>query len=201
MPVGNMSNVASVTEANNGFGRIINTIGPLSSSTTALAASKVVVTGTGKLLATTTSVTSAEIEYVAGVTGPIQNQLTGKAALASANTFTQANEFQADTYLNYSVKAKVTSVTGAVNPYVTAVGDFILAVNNGTSGAIGITIPSAVTYAKRLLIIKDIAGNMTTYAVTLTPTAGNIDGAATLVMNTNYMSVTLFSDGTNWYII
>lgn len=106
MPTGNMSNVASETEANNGFARIINTIGPLSGSATALAASKVVVTGAGKLLATTSSVTAAEVEYVAGVTSPIQNQFTGKAGLSTANTF----QYALNTSANVGAKAAVATV-------------------------------------------------------------------------------------------
>lgn len=54
----------------------------------------------------------------------------------------------------------------------------------------------------RIFIVKDIAGNAGTNNITVSlETAGNIDGAATAVINANYNSITLMIDGTNGYII
>lgn len=51
---------------------------------------------------------------------------------------------------------------------------------------------------KILTIIKiDSSGN----TVTITPTSGTINGAGTKVLNTQYQSATIQTDGTNWFII
>ena len=208
--LGNLSNVADYNKANNAFGSVKNILGPLTAEATALTADRVVVTdsSTKLLKANTDGITAANLAVLSGQSTALSTQFAGKvnttgtnATISATNYFTGINTFTGTTYLNYAVKAKISTATGSPNPYVVFAGDFIIAVNNETSGAIRITIPSAVTYPNRILIVKDIAGNMSTYAVTLTPSAGNIDGSETLVLNTNYISVTLFSNGTNWFII
>lgn len=53
----------------------------------------------------------------------------------------------------------------------------------------------------RQLIIKDQIGTAATYAVTLTPVAGTIDGSPTYIMNFNFQSVNLLCGGAgNWSI-
>ena len=54
----------------------------------------------------------------------------------------------------------------------------------------------------RIFIIKDIAGNAGTNNITISlETLGNIDGAATAVIDANYNSITIMINGTNGYII
>jgi len=54
----------------------------------------------------------------------------------------------------------------------------------------------------RMFVIKDIAGNAGVNNITVSlETAGNIDGAATAVINAAYDSITLMIDGTNGFII
>ena len=66
-----------------------------------------------------------------------------------------------------------------------------------TGGAIVATLPAPANGAQ--VIVKLVAGIAT---VTLTQHAAElIDGAATQVVNTLYQTVSVISDGTNWWVI
>ena len=62
----------------------------------------------------------------------------------------------------------------------------------------GYTITLAKPTDGRRLTIKDEVGGAGTTAITI---VGTIDGATNLTINTNYGSVTLIADGTNWFTI
>lgn len=49
--------------------------------------------------------------------------------------------------------------------------------------------------------IKDYKGDAATNNITVTPSSGLIDGAASFVININYMAASLVFDGTNWSIV
>ena len=69
-----------------------------------------------------------------------------------------------------------------------------------TSNAIALTIPSGSTaqVGNRYEIKKiDSSAN----AVTITATGATIDGAASITLPSQYQSVTLVCDGTNWFIV
>ena len=67
--------------------------------------------------------------------------------------------------------------------------------------AIAVTLPSASTVSKSFYTLKDINGKASAYNVTVTPAAGNIDGAANYVIKVDYESATFYSDGSNYWII
>ena len=70
---------------------------------------------------------------------------------------------------------------------------------DATAGAITVTLPKAARWAGLTLIIKKIdASNNVTIDGDGSET---IDGAATVVLNTQHHSRTLFSDGSNWRVI
>jgi len=69
-----------------------------------------------------------------------------------------------------------------------------------TTAARTLTLPSAS--ADMFLTIKDISGQAQTNVITLeTPGAELIDGGATFVMDSNFSSVSVVSDGTDYFII
>jgi hypothetical protein len=78
----------------------------------------------------------------------------------------------------------------------------------GNSAPVTLTLPSAASSYDSTwnraneFVIKDASGLANTYNITITPAgADTIDGAASLVLNSNYASVTLTSDGvSNWEI-
>lgn len=87
-----------------------------------------------------------------------------------------------------TVATKTTTYT-AVN------ADIILA--DASGGAFTITLPAA---SNRLVVVVkkiDNTGNL----LTISPAAGTIDGQSTHTLAQQYTSVTLTSDGSNWFVI
>lgn len=68
-----------------------------------------------------------------------------------------------------------------------------------TSAARILTLPSALNNLR--LYIKDITGSSETNNITINPLSGTIDGASSLIINSNYGSAHLVSDGVNWFIL
>lgn len=62
----------------------------------------------------------------------------------------------------------------------------------------GYTVTLSGPEKARKLIIKDEAGSAGTSPITV---IGTIDGTANYTINTNYGSLTLISDGGNWFVI
>lgn len=69
-----------------------------------------------------------------------------------------------------------------------------------TGVAVTVTLPSAALNAE--VVIKDSTGEANDQNITVnTPGAETIDGAASLTISSNYESVRLVSDGSNWFIL
>jgi hypothetical protein len=51
------------------------------------------------------------------------------------------------------------------------------------------------------VVIKDGAGNASSYSITISPSAGTIDGASTNVISTNYGHVRFSYNGTQWNVM
>lgn len=68
---------------------------------------------------------------------------------------------------------------------------------NATSNAINVTLPTAAT--GKMVIVKktDSSSN----AVTITGPTNGVDGATTKVLYHQYETMTLVSDGTNWFLV
>jgi hypothetical protein len=86
--------------------------------------------------------------------------------------------------------------------YTVKESDLVLLVSYTSTGACTITIPSSQILTKRKIIIKDSGGLAGTNNITIaTEGSETIDGSATLVIDGNYESATIVSDGTNLFII
>lgn len=94
------------------------------------------------------------------------------------------------------VGARVHTAAGAVTVAAT---DHAVIVRKASGAATTVNLPSSPATGQ-VHMIKDGKGDASTNPLTLTPAAGNIDGAATMVMAVNYQSVTLIYDGTEWGI-
>jgi hypothetical protein len=94
----------------------------------------------------------------------------------------------------------VTTVNAAT--YDLLITDDILNVTYTVTGAVtSLTLPTAQTTAGRTIVIKDAGGNAATNNITIDTEGGeNIDGSATYVINIDYDSASLYSDGSNWFI-
>ena len=94
----------------------------------------------------------------------------------------------------------VTASTYAYNP-TDDLHEAILAVAYTATGAVAISLDAGVLAKNTKIIIKDTGGNASVNNITITPDSGLIDGAANLVLSTDYESVTLFTDGTNFFVV
>lgn len=93
---------------------------------------------------------------------------------------------------------RVVTAAGAVT--VSATTDYIVVVNKSSGAATTVNLPSSPATGLTF-IIKDGKGDAATNNITLTPAAGNIDGAATSVISTNYQSKRVVYNGTQWNVI
>ena len=80
--------------------------------------------------------------------------------------------------------------------------DNILHVSYTVTGAVtSLTLPTAQTLSGRVIVIKDAGGAAGTNSITIdTEGAQTIDGSATAIISVNYNSISLYCDGTNWFI-
>lgn len=101
---------------------------------------------------------------------------------------------------NGSVFYQTTTVNSATYDLTTA--DYILNVTYTSTGAVtSLTLPTAQAVNGRVIHVKDAAGNASTYTITIdTEGAEKIDGADTKVLNTDYESISMYCDGTNWFV-
>lgn len=99
---------------------------------------------------------------------------------------------QLQTQLGFNVVTKTAAYT------LTTVDDIVL--GNATGGAFSVTLPTAVGISGREYVVKRI--NSGANSVTVGTTGGQtIDGAATKVLNAQYLSARMVSDGTNWLLV
>jgi hypothetical protein len=105
----------------------------------------------------------------------------------------------------------VTVATGAsgIIPGVTLRQTIV--VNKTVPAATAVELPAAVNWpncpsqtsnACPIYVIKDGAGNAATYAITITTADGKtIDGSASYTISTNFGSVALMFNGTQWNVV
>lgn len=100
--------------------------------------------------------------------------------------------------LNGGQAVRRTTVSDA--SYTALAIDYIIAYTSLTTGRT-VTLKDATTLdSGQTYVIKDEAGTAGTNNITIATTGGQtIDGAATKVINTNYGSMKLYSNGSNWY--
>src|SRR5271156_2925161 len=78
--------------------------------------------------------------------------------------------------------------------------DYCIPVNT-TGGAVTITLPASAGFGQ-MFIIKDVGGAANTNFIDINPNGRTIDGRpATLSMTISYASLTIYSDGTNYFSI
>ncbi|KFZ25698.1 MAG: hypothetical protein KQ78_02132 [Candidatus Izimaplasma bacterium HR2] len=101
--------------------------------------------------------------------------------------------------VNGGYYVNITTVNAAT--YDLLVSDYILNVTYTATGAVtSLTLPTAQVVEGRIIVIKD-TGNATTNSITIDTEGGAlIDGSATFVSSSDYDAISLYCDGTNWYV-
>lgn len=89
----------------------------------------------------------------------------------------------------------VTIVT--TTPFTPALTDYLLDVNVAAPSSVVLPVSPVGT----VFIVKDISGNASINNITVTGTGVLIDGAASALINTDYGSITLVYNGTEWNIV
>ncbi len=90
-------------------------------------------------------------------------------------------------------------VTASGNVTILA-GDGIVEIAKTVPATTQVVIPAGLT-AFQEYVIKDGSGNAGTYNITLVPSSGTIDGAASFVLDANWESISFYSNGTNIRIL
>ena len=98
-----------------------------------------------------------------------------------------------------TVSGRVVKITSpGAYPYTTLTTDYVIFVDTSAARTINL-IASPVTGTTYR--IKDNVGSAAANNITITPNAGNIDGASTYVINSNYGSIDLVYNGTSWSVL
>jgi len=182
----------------------------------AVTASRALVSdGSGFIAAS--SVTATELGYVSGVTSSIQTQLGAKLDTTITNTgdIIYSSSGATASRLGIGSSGQVLAVSGGVPAWATntaspvatlaktttytatTADDVILCDTSG--GAYSITLYAASGNSGRKLTIKKTTSDTT--PLTIDGNASEtIDGATTTTINTQYESVDLVCDGSNWHI-
>lgn len=89
--------------------------------------------------------------------------------------------------------------------------DITSAISNNTeylevdtnTNTITLTLPDVSLFEHRKLTIKDINGNASNKNITIIPAenSASIDGSSSFVINNDYDSVSLYSNGSNWQVL
>jgi len=95
---------------------------------------------------------------------------------------------------NDAIKVK----TPGVYPYTTVPQDALILVDSSSARTI---VPLASPTTGQVHTIKDNSGLAATNNITVTPSGKNIDGSASYIISTNYASMTIVYNGTQWNII
>ena len=154
---------------------------------------------------TLTSAGAAFNGYLSVGFGTSINDISTDGTLSDNSDDALPTQQAVKTYVDTEVSANSSVVTLQAVTTSTAIYDAsadIITVNN--AGAVTLTIPTAwITDSQnKKVVIKDISGAAGTNNITLaTQGSETIDGAASFVIDNNYEAITLFSDGTNLYVV
>lgn len=92
----------------------------------------------------------------------------------------------------------VNVTTPGVYPYTTLASDYVILVDTSAARTINLIASPLTGQTYR---IKDNVGSAAANNITITPAAGNIDGAANSTINIAYGSVDVVYNGTQWNIV
>lgn len=124
---------------------------------------------------------------------------TFQDSVAAAKALLVGNTGLANSTMQVSGSLSMAIQTFSNNYTATAADNTILM--NTSSSALTLTLPNPSTFAGRIYTIKKVGNGGIDRELTITPTAGTIDGGTSYVIYNDWTYVTLQTDGSNWYII
>lgn len=173
-----------------------------SGASDATTTSKGIVQLAGDLGGTAASPTVPSLAAKATDTAVVHN--TGVETVAGVKTFssspvvptpTTSTQAANKSYVDGAVSASSggrTAVAKTVS-YTAVAGDFVI--GNASSAAFTVTLPAATNGAE--VSVKKVDSSVN--GILIQPASGQIDGSASVVVNTQWQSKDFFSDGTTWY--
>lgn len=116
---------------------------------------------------------------------------SGKVTVSGLQT-DKKSDFKGRQIVKYSAASGTT--------YTVAEEDYLIGVTASATTACTITIPTDLLESGRILIIDDTGGDSSSQNITIgTEGSETIDGSATATISTNYGSLGLYSNGSNWF--
>lgn len=133
--------------------------------------------------------------------GPVMAQMSsGSATVPGVNQVACYNSVRADQIIPCGGQVVTVRVVTAAGAVTVATTDYFVCINK-TSGAATAANLFASPVTGSHLVIKDCKGDAGTNNITITPAAGNIDGAGTYVISTNYGSAEIVYNATQWNVM
>lgn len=130
----------------------------------------------------------------------IISNITGSDLSSKDDNLLTLQEDVRGLYIDYqSTQNTLYAVVTKSSAYTAINSDFVILVD--TTNNVTITLPSAVGRRGRQYYIKDSTGNAGTKNITISSAGGNIDGAGSKTITTNYGCRLVVSDNVNWFII
>ncbi len=122
-----------------------------------------------------------------------QDSVNASQALLVGSTGSSNSTVQVSGSLSLAIKSVTSNYTAST------ADNTILA--NTSSGAITITLPSPANISGRIYTIKKVGTGGIDNQLTISPSAGTIDGGNSYVIYNDWTYVALQTDGSNWYVI
>ena len=139
--------------------------------------------------------------YIGNATSAASSSLTISTAIGYGAQITASHQIMLGT------SAETVAHPGGVIFHRTAVSnsysilptDYMLGVSS-TAANYTLTLPTASSVTGQTYVIKDESGGASTHNITLATTSSQtIDGSSTKVINTNYGTLNVYSNGTHWF--
>jgi len=132
--------------------------------------------------------------YINSTLNTTQSLIVGTNLTASGNVYAGGSFTSAGAHI-----INITIVNES--EYTTLDSDHILHVIYSASGTTNIILPDSICTEGRILVVKDAAGNASERPITIDPEdTTTIDGESSIDININYMSLSIYSDGSDWFI-
>lgn len=149
---------------------------------------------------TTDSGTSAPFQLIGQTAAGAQ--VATRAVLDIKNLTTVIATFGGTTSGNAFTTAggRIQKLRNVASTTITVAASDDVVVSTTGGAAVAVSLPASPETGRRYTI-KDGVGDAGTNNITVTPAAGNIDGAGTYVMNANYEAATFVYNGTQWNVI